>query len=244
MRFASSMRWPPWAGPERQQLDTQMTVGARAALTEEQIAAAGALHSTLTQWRVTDSALSRLREGMPGFGPEESLLKVVAVNALYGTNVFALVRAATHVHAILGSADIATAGPELVESLANIPTTSQARSKRYVSFASKFAHFFVDAERFPIYDSYAERMLVLHLGPSRKRETARPYVAFVENLARLKREYGLRCTYRELDRYLWVGGQHRAHANGKRALNAELLHLFEKPSPEQRTLLRALRGMG
>ncbi len=101
-----------------------------ARLTEEQIAAAGALHPTLAQWRATDSALSRLREGMPGFRPEESLLKVAAVNALYGTNVFALVRAARHVQAVLGSADIANAGPELVESLANIPTTSQARPKR------------------------------------------------------------------------------------------------------------------
>lgn len=179
---------------------------------------------------------------MPGFGPEEILLKVVVVNALYGTNVFALVRAATHVHAVLGSADIANAGPELVESLANIPTTPQARAKRYVSFASKFAHFFIGPERFPIYDSYAERMLVLHLGSTAKREPARPYESFVANLVRLKREYGLRCSYRELDRYLWVGGQYRAYVNGKRMLNAELRQLFEKPSPEQRSLLGALRG--
>ena len=221
-----------------------MAVAARARLTEQQVAAAGALHSTLMQWRVTDSALSRLRERLPGFGPEESLLKVVAVNALYGTNVFALGRAATHVRAVLGSADIANAGPELVESLADIPTTSQARPRRYVSFASKFAHFFIGPERFPIYDSYAERMLVLHLGPSAKRAPARPYEAFVANLERLKRECGLRCSHRELDRYLWAGGLYRAYANGKRTLNAELLRLFEKPSPEQRTLLRLLRGDG
>lgn len=223
---------------------TKVAAAGKARLTEEQIAAAGALHSTLAQWPVTDSALSRLREGMPGFGPEESLLKVAAVNALYGTNVFALGRAATHVRAVLGSVDIANAGPELVESLANIPTTSQARPRRYVSFASKFAHFFIDAERFPIYDSYAERMLVFHLGPSAKREPARPYEAFVANLAQLKREYGLRCSYRELDRYLWVGGQYRAHADDKQMLNVELRQLFEKPTPEQRTLLRALRGAG
>lgn len=214
----------------------------RVRLTEEQIAAAGRLHSTLAQWRSTDSALSRLQEGMPRFGPEESLLKVVAVNALYGTNVFALVRAATHVQAVLGSADLAKAGAELVESLADVPTTSTGRRRRYMSFASKFAHFFISAERFPIYDSYAEQMLLFHLGPLAVRDLVRPYQAFVANLERLKREYGLRCSYRELDRYLWVAGQHRAYANGKRTLNAELLHLFENPTAEQRALLRALRG--
>ncbi len=214
----------------------------RVRLTGEQIAAAGALHSTLRQWQVTDSALSRLRDEMPGFGPEEALLKVVAVNALYGTNVFALGRAATHVGAVLSSADIARTGPELVESLANIPTTPNARPKRYISFASKFAHFFIDPERFPIYDSYAERMLGFHLGHLTERDPARPYEAFVASLATLKREYGLRCSYRELDRYLWVGGLYRAHANGKRTLNAELLRLFESPTSKQRALLQALRG--
>jgi len=35
-----------------------------------------------------------------------------------------------------------------------------------MSFASKFAHFFIGAERVPIYDSYADQMLSLHLVPS------------------------------------------------------------------------------
>ncbi len=169
-------------------------------LTEDQITAAGALHATLKQWRLTDDALRRLQDALPAFGPEESLLKVVAINALYGTNVFALVRAATHVQRVLAASDVATAGPELVESLANIPTTSGGRTRRYVSFASKFAHFFVSADRFPIYDSYAERMMVLHVGTSAGHDPARPYEAFVANLERLKRERGLRSTYRELDR--------------------------------------------
>jgi hypothetical protein len=179
---------------------------------------------------------------MPGFGLEEALLKVVAVNALYGTNVFALVRAARHVRAVLGSADLAKAGPELVELLASIPTTSNSQPRRYVSFASKFAHFFISSERFPIYDSYAERMLLFHLGPSAVRNQARPYEVFNWNLERLKRKYDLRGSYRELDRYLWVAGQYRAYAKGKRMLNTELLHLFDNPSAEQRALLRALRG--
>lgn len=84
--------------------------------------------------------------------------------------------------------------------------------------------------------------MLLHLGPLAVRDPARPYEAFVANLERLKHEYDLRCGYRELDRYLWVAGQHRAYANGKRALNAELMHLFERPSAAQRALLRTLSG--
>jgi DNA-binding ferritin-like protein (Dps family) len=222
--------------------DGGKAVVGKARLTEEQIASAGTLHATLAQWQIADKALGRLREAMPGFGREEALLKVVAINALYGTNVFALVRAATHVQKVLGSGDLAKAGPELVESLANIPTTSNARLRRYVSFASKFAHFFISPERFPIYDSYAERMVSLHLGSAAVRKPARPYEAFTANLERLKSEYGLRCSYRELDRYLWIAGLYRAYGNGERMLNAELLHLFDNPSAEQRALLATLRG--
>lgn len=213
-------------------------------LTQEQVAAAGALHATLTQWRVTDAALQQLQESLPGFSLEESLLKVAAVNSLYGTNVFALVRAATHVHNVLTVADLLNTGAELVESLADIPTTAGARLRRYVSFASKFAHFFISADRFPIYDSYAERMVQYHVGPSAVRNVKRPYETFVTNLERLRRQHALRSTYRELDRYLWLAGQFRAYAGGKRTLNAELLRVFENPSPQQRRLLRLLQGVG
>ena len=209
-------------------------------LTEAQLAAAGTLHAMLAQWRLTDEALRRLQDALPAFGPEESLLKVVAINGLYGTNVFALVRAATHVEKVLAAANLTTAGPELVESLADIPTTSSGRLRRHVSFASKFAHFFISADRFPIFDAYAERMMLLHIGPSALRNPQRPYEAFVANLERLTREYGLRSTYRELDRYLWLAGLYRAYVDGKRTLNAEALRMFEKPSPEQRRLLQAL----
>jgi len=210
-------------------------------LTADQIAAAGNLHATLEQWRRTDNALTRLRDVMPGFGPEESLLKVTAINALYGTNVFALVRAAEHVVAVLRMTDVSNAGPELVEALADIPTTPMGRQRRHVSFASKFAHFFISDERFAIYDSFAEQMLSLHIGGAALRDPAHPYKTFIANLEVLRRAHGLRVGYRELDRYLWLAGQYRAYARGKRGLNAELLRVFERPAPEQRVLLSALQ---
>ena len=218
------------------------TGGRTASLTEKQIAAAGALHATLEQWHATDTALYRLQQEMPTFGLEECVLKVAAIDALYGTNVYAKVRAARHAQAIIGSANLSSAGLELVESLARVPPAEGGRPQRHLSFASKFAHFFIDAERFPIYDSYAQRIVSLHLGPSAVRDRGRPYEAFVRNLDRLKSESGLGCTYRELDHYLWIAGLYRAHLGGKRELNAELRNLFLRPSTEQRVLLETLRA--
>jgi len=37
-------------------------------------------------------------------------------------------------------------------------------TKRHHSFVSKFAHFFIDPERFPIMDSYPVSLLKVHLG--------------------------------------------------------------------------------
>lgn len=214
----------------------------RPRLTAAQVEAARALHSSLTQWQSIDKALVELQESLPGFGLTETLLKVAAVNALYGTNVLALMRAAIHVQKILGSVDLTKAGPALVESLADIPTTANARPRRYVSFASKFAHFFCSRERFPIYDSYALSMVAYHLGSATAKNPARPYEAFTRNLQRLKRQSGLECSYSELDRYLWIRGLYSAYEKGARRLNAELLQLFEKPTGRQRVLLQVLRG--
>jgi hypothetical protein len=209
-------------------------------LSGEQIAAAQILHASLEEWHTADKALSRLRETLPGFGPTESLLKVVVVNALYRTNVLALARAAKHVESVLGSIDLAISGPSLVELLAEIPTTPHGRRRRFISFASKFAHFFCDPERYPIYDSYALSMVMLHLGSAAESDPARPYQAFIANLNELKRQYGLMATFRELDRYLWIAGQYRAYIKGYRQLNGEVLQVFAEPTAHQRVLLRKL----
>jgi hypothetical protein len=162
-----------------------------------QIEAANRLHAKLVQWQVTDQALHTLQENLPGFDIEATLLKVVAINQLYGTNVYAVTRMAQHITKVMPIAgnmeDV-----DLVEELASLS------GWKHLSFASKFAHFFIDMERFPIYDTYAVKMVTYHLGKQEQdMDTAHPYRAFVENIHRLKRYAQLSCTTRELDRYLW-----------------------------------------
>lgn len=114
-------------------------------LTLDQVEAAGRLHGTLQEWQVADRALYALARSTPGFGPDATLLKSVAVNALYRTNVFAIVRVARHVESTLTERDLDIAGPDLVEELANVPLGgAETKPRMRRSFAAKFAHFFID----------------------------------------------------------------------------------------------------
>ena len=180
-----------------------MEMGLAVPLTMSQIEAANRLHGELLQWKATDKALHALKERFPEFDMDASLLKVVAINQLYGTNVYAVVRMAEHVSEVMcqsGTMD----DVELVDEIATLP------DMKHTSFASKFAHFFIDEERFPIYDSYVVKMLAYHLGAQEfVRDAGNPYKAFAANFHQLKQAAGLQCTTRELDHYLWLAGMYR-----------------------------------
>jgi hypothetical protein len=99
----------------------------------------------------------------------------------------------------------------------------------HLSFASKFAHFFIDMERFPIYDSYAVKMVAYHLGRhGQDRKTEYPYKAFIEDLHRLRNNARLSCTARELDHYLWLAGLYQVWLRDPDSpINIEVKKLFE-----------------
>lgn len=204
-------------------------------LLRAQVEAAQRLHHRYDQWRTTDKALARLAEHFPGFGPEETLLKVAAVNALYGTNVYAIGRMAEHVRSVMLDAGTGVADSELVECIAALPKTEGQRTDRtHYSFASKFAHFFVDPDRFPIYDYYAAAMVRYHLGRGGLVDDSRhPYRSFVANFRKLKTLAGFPMSTRDLDRYLWLAGQYREWIRRPTsAINTELRRTFETPTPE------------
>ena len=69
--------------------------------TLSQIAAGGRLHQSLEQWRLSDQALRRLHESLPEFDFETCLLKSLAINALYGTQVLAIIPMSLHVQRVL-----------------------------------------------------------------------------------------------------------------------------------------------
>jgi hypothetical protein len=114
--------------------------------------------------------------------------------------------------------------------------------RKHLSFASKFAHFFIDMERFPIYDSYAVKMVAYYLGrQGQVTNTAHPYKAFVENINRLKERAHLSCTSKKLDRYLWLAGLYQTWLrNPASQINAEVAQLFRSQSSEVATELTIL----
>ena len=190
-----------------------------------QIEAANKLHQQLLQWQITDKALYSLRVRFSEFDIEAALLKVVAVNQLYGTNIYAVTRMAQHITKIMPLAGELEAS-DLVEQLASLS------GRKHRSFASKFAHFFIDMERFPIYDSFAVKMVAYHLGKhGQAHDTKYPYKAFIENINRLKKHAHLSCTSKELDRYLWLAGLYRTWLRNRDSqINAEVKELFKSPS--------------
>jgi len=208
-----------------------------------QLTAAKRLYGRLPQWHATNRALEALGQRFPDFGIESALLKVAAVNQLYGTNVYAIVRMAEHVCIVMAGNGNTHAEETLVERVAALPPTpGQPRDRRHISFASKFAHFFVDAERFPIYDAYAVKMVEYLLGANnRVSDPQHPYRAFVQNLRQLKQRDQITCTRQELDAYLWLAGLYWEWLRSAKAqINTEVAQLFEAPPPDVAVKLAAL----
>lgn len=211
-------------------------------LTEQQIRAAEALHGRLTGWQDIDTALAKLAEQFPDFDGPSTLLKATAINALYGTNVYAIYRMAKHVERVLSEAspEIETWG--LVERMAALPGIDEKQPRQCLSFASKFAHFFLGREEYAIKDSYAERMLRFHLGRENTQvDRQHPYRAYLSNYHRLKELSHLELTNRELDRYLWLAGQYRTWSqNPETRLGRDIVALFENPTSEVSAELEVL----
>lgn len=210
-----------------------------------QIEAACRLHLRLKQWRLSDAALAKLNQDVTGFGPEACLLKCVAVNTLYGTQVLAIVRMAEHVCQVMTQTPARQAGPEIVKQIAALPTGEEEKQRRFVSFAAKFCHFFIDPERFPIYDEAARDVLKLHLGQAALAvDDADPYTAFCSNLSRLRTLAQVQGAGRDLDRYLWITGMYmkwlRVKGKPKQQMNVELRTMFGKPSAAEAEELDAL----
>lgn len=199
------------------------------------VRAACDLHATLVPWHRSDEALLAITTGVQGFSPAATLAKVAAVNALYYTNVFALVRVAEHFTDVLARSDLGTAGPELVDALADVPQGgTEKRKVRRLSLAAKFAHFFISEDRFPIYDRYAVRMVAKHVGTSLAGLDGN-YAAFTAAFNALATGAGLVKQRRRLDRYLWIQGQYEEWKAHGHASSGDLEAAFERgawPPPD------------
>jgi hypothetical protein len=195
-------------------------------LKQNQLEAANRLHRRLEQWRLSENALLKLGTALPDWSLDSSLLKCVAVNSIYGTQVLAIIRMAQHVREVLKGGEGKTT-TDLVERIAALPKLKNERGRHFISFASKLCHFFIDSERYQIYDEAARNALKLHLGKSNYIEDKeKPFAAFRRNVEQLRQEAGIKGNNRELDHYLWLTGMYIKWRNKPKLVNAELKQLF------------------
>jgi hypothetical protein len=215
-------------------------------LYKSQIEAALRLHNNLNEWTDSERILDTITCKFPKFDKDSILIKSVILNTLYSTNVFAITRMSEHIYNLIKKSDVKKAGAELVEKIACLPKTKeQVTDRRFHSFAAKFAHFFIDFEKFPILDSYAEWMLKYHLGRKLYRaDREKRYHAFLENLNKLREISQIDSPYKEIDHYLWIAGEYHKWRNNHNApINAMLKELFSNPSRNAEMNLRRLTAI-
>jgi hypothetical protein len=192
----------------------------------EQLKAAQTIHDLCPVWCRSEAALDALAWVMKSnTDTSEVLIKTCAIDALYGTRVRWIdrQRVVDHVHCTLANCDhhqVTTADPKLVEDLAAVELADKI-IRRYKSFASKYAHFFVNPS-FPILDRFAVFGLRECLG--RKALRMEPtYTAFAQAFSTLAQ--GLDSDTRRLDHYLWLIGQYHRRAVGR--INPEIREAFD-----------------
>jgi hypothetical protein len=206
-------------------------------LSHAQVEAANQLYQRyLVGWQRYDRVLYALREHFPSNKDLECVLpKAVTLNQLYGTHVLAITGMAGHIVEVLGhEPDPPDLG--VVEKIAWLPEAG-ANGMRFRSFASKYCHFFINADRFPILDELAGQALDYHLGPRKRTHILKgpfSYLTYVSDIDRVRAAGHLECSYVELDRYLWLLGQWLRVREGNRTgktvmINGEVRGLLEAP---------------
>lgn len=189
----------------------------------------------MPRWRRVDGSLIAIKNrAFNDTDPEHVLLKANAINGLYSTRVYAIHEA---VERIIEVMQLEMDGFTRVERIAEVKV--RGKVKRYISFASKYVHWFVD-DKCPIFDSFAHRALRMHL-PRSTGDSRIRYFEFARDFETLADRIGAGRRVQDMDRYLWLAGQ--LHG-GSGHTNSEVRELKEREStdPRVRKLLEEVRG--
>jgi hypothetical protein len=136
---------------------------------------------------------------------EDVLIKVVLLNGLYNTNVFAVMDMASHIRELRIDDDLAAASTVLVDRIARL--TIRGKTRRHYSFATKYCSWH-RPDDYPIYDSLVERLLWAYSREHHFAEFSRPdlqdYSKYKAAVAALRLHFGLAAlSFKQLDKFLW-----------------------------------------
>jgi hypothetical protein len=202
------------------------------------IEASDRLWNRLEDLRRSDRALAALQGSLPTFDPESTLLKVLALHPFDTSKTHCGQPLAREIGELLRGVDGRRCGIEVVESLAAIADRHGKSSYDGLGFASRFAHHFLDSERFPVLDAWSERALQALLGGELLGSAGDGrYTRFARSFAHVAFPLALD-RRRRLVRWLWLAGQCTAwRANRRTAINRAVRELFEAAPEELARLL-------
>lgn len=213
---------------------------------DEVAAAAQAIFDRMINARHHDEILHRAYVAFPSSNYADTFARVILLDALYATRLMARSRMAAHI-AERGDLRNWKGKKCLVDVIAKLPPPKtkaapdaereavRKKDRTHKSFASKYAHIFVDEERYHILDDASVRMIAWHTGSTLKAAKTWTYEQF-NSRAEAVREASNLAPGRSLDRYLWVAGMYYRHRAGGH-VNAELVGAFNDRKSRQDLLL-------
>ena len=169
---------------------------------------------------VADLALNELFTQYPSNKSySHVLLKVVTLNRLYSTSIYAVYDAATHIHERAEEIDsaLAAGSPEIVDTIAALTLGATGKKRHVYSFASKYCSWHKQ-DKYPIWDSRVRRYLSALRRQLKNTDDARLlgtnpdlwtlYPEFVELITGLRRRYRLAAfSFKDIDKFLWKHGR-------------------------------------
>lgn len=207
------------------------------------VRAAQAIFARMPNAQQHDAILGKAKSAFAASDFADTLARVTLLDALYATKLMARSRMAEHI-ASLGDLNRWASDNCLVETIARLPPKhrwshegvvvesdvagEREKQRCFKSFASKYAHIFVDDARFHILDDAAVRMIATHTSSTLTAARAWSYAEFNRRAEAVRIGSNLAAD-RSLDRYLWVTGMRYRHRAGGTA-NNELVSAFLDPS--------------
>ena len=161
-------------------------------------------------FNITDKAITRLVKAFPhNHDLEDVLLKVVVINSLYATNIYAINDVAKRICELRIDSKLEQGSLDLVDELAIVNV--RGKTRRNYSFASKYCSWHAP-KIYPIYDSFVDQLLLAYQKQDKftvfKREELRQYAHYREVLDKFREHYELmQFGYKDLDKFLWLYGR-------------------------------------
>ncbi|HLY28770.1 MAG TPA: hypothetical protein VKQ72_20665 [Aggregatilineales bacterium] len=140
---------------------------------------------------------------------DEVLLKVVALNALYGTGILATRKVAEHIVSLKIDPGLGAGQTEVVHRIARIEIAGKNRNN--YSFATKYCSWH-NPIHYPIFDSFVEEMLWGYRKrdgfSSFQRQDLWQYSQLKQAIEDFRTHYGLSMfDLKDIDKFLWLAGK-------------------------------------